>query len=107
MLIAARKASTRSHMSPAPEVGRVQSSDSGGRKKGHALVGTLTKGTKLLGLHCSGSILIEELSELQEKKKANLSSQRDTERKTDRQTAFSCLHSHSSHTPHENIACTS
>lgn len=65
---AAREASTRCHISCAPEMGWVLISDCAGWKGGgHGLVGTSKKGTKLLDLYCSRSISIEKLSELQTK----------------------------------------
>lgn len=62
--MAAGKAYAGCHIYTALEAGWVLRSDSGRRTEGHGLMEKLKKDERLLGLHCAGSILIEELSEL-------------------------------------------
>lgn len=61
VLTASGKAHPGCRMPRAPESDWAPSSDSGGCKEGHAPAGKSRKGARVLGPHCSGSILIEKI----------------------------------------------
>lgn len=103
-LMAAGKAHTRCHISHAPDIGWVLSSNSGGRKEGYGLVGIAKKGTSLLSLHGCGSILIENLTELQTKSPTCFP---DRHRDRDRQTTTPTPHTPSLPQTCETIICIS
>lgn len=104
LLRAAGKAHTRCHISHAPEIGGVLSSDSAGRKDGHGLEGIAKKGTSLLSLRGCGSILIENLTELQTKSPTCFP---DRHRDKDRQTTTLTPHTPSLPQTCETIICIS
>ena len=79
VLIAAGKAYPRCHISHVPDAAWVLSSDSGRKKEECGFVGTWKEGTRLLDLHCSGSILIEKKNCLSFRQTVKLASQTRSE----------------------------